>query len=164
MRRVFIAITLVFLFTVSACVQDHEPSFFPEEIENILTGFETAAWQVDAIIENGNRINLSECEKATLLVFYRTNEAFELIDVEPFCNSTGGVIDSGTWEVKVNEQTNDRRLTLSYDESINLTYQIDLITPFRLRLVRTIRNGESNSQEILEYVRVEFEEEEEESN
>jgi hypothetical protein len=164
MRRVFIAITLVFLFTVSACVQDHEPSFFPEEIGNILTGFETAAWQVDAIIENGNRINLSECEKATLLVFYRTSEAFELIDVEPFCNSTGGVIDFGTWEVKVNEQTNDRRLTLSYDESINLTYQIDLITPFRLRLVRNIRNGESTSQEILEYVRVEFEEEEEESN
>lgn len=99
-----------------------------------------------------------------MLVFYRTSEAFELIDIEPFCNSTGGVIDFGTWEVKVNEQTNDRRLTLSYDESINLTYQIDLITPFRLRLVRNIRNGESTSQEILEYVRVDFEEEEEESN
>ncbi len=161
MLRVFIAIALVSLFAVTACLQDHEPAFFPEEIENIITGLDSAAWQLDILIENGNRVTLSECEQASLLAFYRTNNVFQNIDIAPFCTADDGVINSGTWEVMVNEETNDRRLILNFSELISHTYQIENISPFSLRLVRTVQNGESTSQEIREYVRVEFEEEEE---
>jgi hypothetical protein len=157
MLRVLIVIGLVSLFATTACLQDHEPSFFPEEIENILSGLDTAAWQMDVRIENGNRINLSECEQATLLVFYRSDNSFEFIDIAPFCNGNGGVIEAGTWEVKVNEERNDRRLTLEFSETRSITYQIENITPFAFRLVRTMQNGESTLQEILEYKRVELE-------
>ena len=50
MFRVFIAIALVSLFATTACLQDHEPAFLQEEIENIITGLDSAAWQLDVLI------------------------------------------------------------------------------------------------------------------
>ena len=163
MVRAFVVICIFSFFATTSCLQDHEPTFFPEEVENILSGLDTAAWQMDVLIENGNRIPLNQCEQATLLVFYNSNDAFERIDVAPFCNGSGGVIESGTWEVTVDEETNERSLILTIEPAPSITYQIENITPFAFRLIRNIQNGESTLQEIREYKRVELESDNEES-
>ncbi len=157
MLRVLIVIGFISLFAATACLQDHEPVFFSQEIENLITGLDTAAWQLDMLVQNGTTIIRNECEQATLIYFYKSNNAFENIDIASFCNGNGGVIESGTWEVKVNKALTDRQLTLNFGEEISLTYQIENITPFFFRLLRNTGTGETSIMEIREYVRVEIE-------
>jgi hypothetical protein len=144
------------MIQLQSCLGDHEPLFFDQEIENVLSAIDsTATWQLQSFSVNGENVPLeSSCNLNHRFTFTRQPKFFEQMDIPPLCPLSGGQLGNGEWEVPQEPDFTNPRLILKFAGGAEQVFRIFEVSPARFKLSRRVIRGESETREEYLYVRV----------